>query len=243
MWIPQIEIGCYNLRVYVKQADNGKQYPPKYVIEVADHLANGTNFVIDGFNAIEAKNYFETRGYNIESKQEKFEITITASDIISNDSRFTMDNLGLGDGYKPIDAYFKAADGEVIRRKYNKGERRNTNQTLPRLACQIYENQLSSLSDWDKEKFPVCKYTPESETISGIFATVEEFLKYKNSMEHLTFNRENGPQFVIYSWNVFSTLIFVKECLKRFGNEGDKFILCYREKTDQEKNQALFRFC
>lgn len=89
MWIPQIEIGCYNLRVYVKQADNGKQYPPKYVIEVADHLANGTNFVTDGFNAIEAKNYFETRGYNIESKQEKFEITITASDIISNDSRFT----------------------------------------------------------------------------------------------------------------------------------------------------------
>ena len=73
----------------------------------------------------------------------------------------------------------------------------------------------------------------------GIFSTVEEFLKYKNSMEHMTYRRENGPQYVIYAWNLFSTLIFVQECLKRFGNEGDKFIFIYRDKTEQEKNQAV----
>lgn len=223
---------------YVLVTEEGKQYPPKYVIAVANHLANGTEIVTDGFNAVEAKNYFETRGYNIESKQEKYELTITATDVVSTDERFTMNALGLGDNYRPIDAYFASAEGDIIRRKYNKGERRNTNQTLPRLACQIYESQLVSLSDWDKAKFPICKYTPENETICGIFSTVEEFLKYKNSMEHLTYQRENGPQFVIYSWNVFSTLIFVQECLKRFGKEGDKFILLYRDKTEQEKNQA-----
>lgn len=224
---------------YVLVTEDGKQYPPKYVIAVANHLANDTDIVTEGFNAVEAKNYFETRGYNIESKQEKFELTITATEVISTDDRFTMDNLGLGDNYRPIDAYFVPAEGDAIRRKYNKGERRNTNQTLPRLACQIFESQLVSLSDWDKEKFPVCKYTPESEMICGIFSTVEEFLKYKNSMEHLTYQRENGPQFVIYSWNIFSTLIFVQECLKRFGNDGDKFVLLYRDKTEQEKNQAV----
>ena len=128
-----------------------------------------------------------------------------------------------------------AADGTVVRRKYNKGERRITNQTLPSLAFQIYENHIVSLSDWDKEKFIVCKYSPESEAICGIFTTVEEYCKYKNSMEHLIYNRENGPQFVIYSWNVFSTILFVQECLKRFGNEGDKFVLSYREKTEQER--------
>ncbi len=223
---------------YVLVTEEGKQYPPKYVIAVAAHLANGTDIVTDGFNAVEAKNYFEARGYNIESKQEKFEITITATEVVSTDYRFTMDNLSLGDNYRPIEAYFVPVEGDIIRRKYNKGERRNTNQTLPRLAFQIYERQIVSLSDWDKKKFPICKYTPENETVCGIFSTVEEFLKYKNSMEHLTYQRENGPQFVIYSWNVFSTLIFVQECLKRFGNEGDKFVLVYRDKTEQEKNQV-----
>ena len=224
---------------YVLVTEDGKQYPPKYVIAVADHLANGTDIVTDGFNAVEAKNYFETRGYNIEAKQEKFELTITAEEVISTDDRFTMDNLGLGDNYRPIDAYFVPAEGDAVRRKYNKGERRNTNQTLPRLACQIFESQLVGLSDWDKEKFPICKYTPESEMVCGIFSTVEEFLKNNNSMEHLTYQRENGPQFVIYAWNIFSTLIFVQECLKRFGKEGDKFVLLYRDKTEQEKNQAV----
>ena len=223
---------------YVLVTEDGKQYPPKYVIAVAAHLANGTDIITDGYNTIEAKNYFETRGYNIESKQEKFELTITATEVVSTDDRFTMDNLGLGGNYRPIDAYFVSTEGEIVRRKYNKGERRNTNQTLPRLACQIFEKQLTNLSDWDKEKFPICQYTPESEMICGIFSTVEEYLKYKNSMEHLTYQRENGPQFVIYSWNVFSTLFFVRECLKRFGKEGDKFILLYRDKTEQEKNQA-----
>lgn len=224
---------------YVLITEDGKQYPPKYVIAVANHLANGVDILTDEFNAVEAKNYFEARGYNIESKQEKFKLTISSDGIVSTDDRFKMDNLNLGGNYRPIDAYFVNADGEIIKRKYNKGERRNTNQTLPRLAFQIFENQINNLSDLDKKSFPICKYTPETETICGIFKTVEEFLKYRNSMEHLTYRRENGPQYIIYSWNLFSTLLFVQECLKRFGSEGDKFILVYRDKTEQEKNQAI----
>ena len=224
---------------YILVMENGKQYPPKYVIAVADHLANGGNINTNGFNAVEAKNYFETRGYNIEVKQEKFELTITSDKIVSTDARFTIDNLYFGDNYRPIDAYFISADGEMVRRRYNRGERRTTNQTLPRLAFQIFEDQINRLSDWDRERFPVCKYTPESEEICGIFSNVEQFLKYKNSMEHLTYKRENGPQYVIYAWNIFSTLYFVQECLKRFGKNGDKFVLIYRDKTDQEKNQAI----
>lgn len=119
---------------YVLVTEEGKQYPPKYVIAVANHIANGVDIVTDGYNAVEAKNYFETRGYNMESKQEKFELTISAEKLVSTDTRFTIDNLYFGDNYRPIDAYFVKADGEIIRRKYNKGERRNTNQTLPRLA-------------------------------------------------------------------------------------------------------------
>lgn len=224
---------------YVLVTGEGRQYPPKYVIAVANHLANGVDIITEGFNAVEAKNYFETRGYKIELKQEKFELTISSDEIVSTDARFTIDNLDLGDNYRTIDTYFVNADEKIIRRKYNKGERRNSNQTLPRLTFQIFESQINNLSDLDKESFPICKYKPETETICGIFKTVDEFRKYKNSMEYLTYRRENGPQYVIYCWNLFSTLLFVQECLKRFGSEGDRFILVYRDKTEQEKNKAV----
>lgn len=86
-----------------------------------------------------------------------------------------MDNISLGDNYKPLDVSFKKATGEVIKRAYSKGERRNSNQTLPRIACQVFEKQIASLSVEDKESFPVCKYNPDSEMICGIFASVDEY--------------------------------------------------------------------
>jgi hypothetical protein len=156
--------------VYVLVAD-GKKYPPKYVIAVANHIANGEEITTQGYNAVEAKSYLESRGYTIEMKQEKYELTITADSVVSTDERFTMDNLGLGDNYKPIDAYFMKGGEEIIRRNRNKGELKISNQTLPRVACQIFEKQLASLSDEDKKNFPVCQYTPDSDVIRGIFAT------------------------------------------------------------------------
>ena len=217
--------------------ENGEKYPPKYVIAVAAKLATGKEVQPGDYNAVEAKGFFETRGYMIEQKQEKYEITITADSVVSTDERFTMDNLDLGDNYRPIDAYFLKGGVDVIRRNRNKSETKISNQTLPRLACQIFESQIASLSDEDKKQFPICQYSPEREVIRGIFATEAEFKKYKNSMENSTYKREGGPQFVIYSWNVFSTLMFVRECLKRFGEPGDKFVLVYRDKTEQEFNQ------
>lgn len=76
--------------------DDGKTYPPKYVIAVADHLLNGTEIQTNGYNAVEAKNYFETRGFKIETKQLKYELTITSEKVSSTDERFTIEALGLG---------------------------------------------------------------------------------------------------------------------------------------------------
>lgn len=138
--------------------ENGRKYPPKYVIAVADHIANGAIISTDSFNAVEAKNYLQSLGFIIESKQVKYELTITADKIISTDERFTMDNLSLGDNYRPLDAYFKKSNETIIRRAYSKGERRNSNQTLPRIAFQVFEKQISAMSVEDKENFPVCRY-------------------------------------------------------------------------------------
>ena len=220
---------------YELVADGGKRYPPKYVVAVADHLANGVDISTDGYNAVEARSCLENHGFTIETKQqEKFELSITAESVVSTDDRFTTNNLSLGDGYKPLDACFKRANGEVIKRSYSKGERRNSNQTLPRLTCQLFEKQIAALSVEDKESFPVCRYNPDSEMISGIFASVDEYKKHRNTIEYMTYAYDNGRQFVIYCWNIFSTIIFVQECLKRFGEPGDEFILTYREKDEKE---------
>ena len=220
---------------YELVTDDGKRYPPKYVLAVADHLANGTDISTDGFTSIDAKSYLEGLGFTIETKQqEKFKLSIMAEGVMSTDNRFTMDNISLGDNYKPLDACFKKASGEVVKRSYSKGERRNTNQTLPRIACQIFERQLASLSVESRENFPICKYKPDSDMICGIYTSVDEFKKHRNTIEYMTYGYDNGRQFVIYCWNIFSTVIFVQECLKRFGETGDQFILTYREKDEKE---------
>ena len=70
--------------------------------------------------------------------------------------------------------------------------------------------------------------------ISGIFASVDEYKKHRKTIEYLTYGYDNGRQFVIYCWNIFSTIFFVQECLKRFGEPGDQFVLTYREKDEKE---------
>lgn len=224
---------------YELVSDDGKRYPPKYVVAVAAHLANGSDISTEGYNAVEAKSYLEGQDFTIETKQqEKFELVVTADGVESTDERFTMDNLSLGDNYKPLDTYFKKATGDVIKRSYSKGERRNSNQTMPRIACQIFEKQLAALSVEDKESFPVCKYNPDNDMICGIYPSVDEFKKHRNTIEYMTYGYDNGRQFVIYCWNIFSTIIFVQECLKRFGEPGDQFVLTYREKDEKETEVA-----
>ena len=213
---------------------NGNTYPPKYVLAVANHLQNGAEIDVSGYNAVEAKNYLMAKGYEIQIKQTKYEITITADSVTSTDDSFTMDNISAGDVFKPLDASFVAADGTVIKRNYGKGERRNTNQTLPRLAFQIYEEQIVALPVEEKEQFPICQYRPDTELIKGIYYSVDNFKASRKTIEYLTYNYGEGRQFVIYSWNIFTTLRFVQECLKRFGNPGDAFKLIYREKDEKE---------
>lgn len=172
-------------------------------------------------------------------KQEKFVLTITADNVVSTDERFDINNLSLGDNYKPLDVKFEKLNGDIITRKYNKGERKNSNQTMPRLALQIFEQQIINLSESEKETFPVCRYTLDSDLRYGIYRSVEEFKKYRNTIEYLKYFYDDDKLLVIYCWNLFSTLIFVQECLKRFGEHGDKFILTYREKDIKESEDEV----
>ena len=107
--------------------------------------------------------------------KEKFVLTITANTVTSTDSRFDINNLGLGDYYPTLDVKFENSNGEIITRNYNKGERKNSNQTLPRLAFQLFEKEIINLSVEEKETFPVFKYNPDSE--------LTQVLKHLNDIE------------------------------------------------------------
>ena len=206
---------------YVLVSEDGKKYPPKYVVAVADHLANSTDISTESFNSVDAKNYLESLGFSIETKQqEKFELSITAESVESTDERFTMDNLSLGDNYKPLDAYFKRANGDVIKRAYSKGERRNSNQTLPRIACQVFEKQLAALSVEDKENFPVCKYNPGSDVIRGIYASVDDFKNRRNTIAECSFDSVFEQKYDFFA-QIFEYLI--KDYNKDFGKYAEYY--------------------
>jgi len=170
-------------------------------------------------------------------KLEKYELTISSNEIKSTDSRFTMDDLSLGDNYEFLDVFFINSNDEIIRRNKKKRERNKSNQVLPRLACQIFEKKILELSKKDRENFPVCQYNPSSPMIRGIFSSESEFKRKRNTIENVGYHCEGGSTLFFYCWNIFSTLIFVKECLKRFGTEGDKFILVYKDKDGE--NEAM----
>ncbi len=50
----------------------------------------------------------------------------------------------------------------------------------------------------------------------------------------MIYKYNEDKQIVIYCWSIFSTLLFVQECLKRFGTSGDEFILVYKGKEKKE---------
>lgn len=165
--------------------------------------------------------------------QKNYELVITKRDITSTDPLFDIDNLHdeRSKGCIFVDAYFEKATGIKIRRSRQPKEQKKSNQVLPRLAFQVFEKNIAALSEEERKNFPTCKYDPNNKMRCGIFKSEEEFhQKYGKSYEFLNYNDNNT--FYIYCWNIYSTLYFVWECLKRFGDEGDKFVLIYYRENE-----------
>ena len=224
---------------YELVTEDGASYPPKYVIAVANHVANGVEISVDGIHSGESKTYLLGRGFTIRKKQSiNYVLTISKDTVESSDSRFSMDQLGLGDNYKPVDVYFESADGEKIKRNYARSEHRNSNKTMPRLAIQVFEKQLLGLSKEEKKDFPVCRYSLNGDTIKGIFSGADEYYNERKTWEYTSYKTMDGREIVIYCWNIFSTIVFVQECLKRFGQDGDKIVLIYQEKEENSEDET-----
>ncbi len=163
---------------------------------------------------------------------EEFTLTITAERIDSTDPRFDASDLKSGDDYKPLKVWFERADGTKITRQREPHERHISNKTLPYLAFQLYEKEILDLAVSERREFPVHKESSSATEYKGIFTSKNEYSRISghSAFTTLTYKRSDGGKFVVHSWNIFSTLNLVQECLKRFGNPGDQFVLIYREK-------------
>ena len=73
----------YDSKEYALIVDD-KSYPPKYVVALAQSIADETDVDTDGFNSIQANIYLKNKGYTVRRK-ETFTLTITKADITSTD--------------------------------------------------------------------------------------------------------------------------------------------------------------
>ncbi len=168
--------------------------------------------------------------------QESFELTITAEGIESTEPGFTANDLSNGKNYDPDACSLQTAGGEIIA-----VSKKKTREALPKLAFEHFFEQIDALSDEEKANFPICRHKPEEELIRGIYSSREEFKEKtgKGEKEATTYSYGNDQQFVIYGLRIFDTLLFVQECLKRFGNPGDKFVLNYKRKGGDTEMEAV----
>lgn len=175
------------------------------------------------------------------SKQKEFELTITADRVKSTDERFTMDDLwNRGNECESKKAYFEKADGETIERIREPKEKHISNKTMSLIACQVFEKQIAALSVADRENFPISQCGPSKKMYQGIYTSEDEFKGYYRTRNYVDYKYDSGSRhFVLFydSRNTFSTIIFVQECLKRFGEPGDKMVLIYCGKDEKEKEK------
>src|SRR3954470_8251261 len=59
---------------------NGKKYPPKYIISLANRFAHGSVFPAGSFNAVEAKDYLLRHGYKVIDRRKRVKEVVVPQD-------------------------------------------------------------------------------------------------------------------------------------------------------------------
>lgn len=181
-----------------------------------------------------------------ERKQEEFRFEITEDAIkLFNDTTNqeldetkTEEYLSSKDNYNHSDVYLvENHSNEVQRYKENERVVKSTNTTLVRLAFQTYEDDLLILSEEERLNFPVFQQS-SSKVIRGICTSEEEFEDiHKDSPGGIIkYTTKNNTKLLIPYYRTFHSVIFVQECLKRFGSEGDTFVFKFSQKGKRSSN-------
>lgn len=176
----------------------------------------------------------------VPKSDDEFQIVITAESIKSTDDEFSEFGYSSESQYRLSDVFFQKANGAKEHRNHAFDEGKMNYRTLPRLVFQIFEDQIMSLSESERREFPTGRSPREEATIfSGIASDLTQFKVWGMKGPYTPYKiTTNDGWFYIQYDGIFSTLLFAKECLIRFGEPGDKFILSYSKTRSNVRDQS-----
>lgn len=155
---------------YVLVSEDGKKYPPKYVVAVADYLANGTDISTDSFNSIDAKNYLESQGFVIETKQqEKDEKETIAAE---TEAAIQDELVQQFKGYRnPFSSVLIESKNLIFRGAPGTGKSYLAKEIAADIISNGYEDNYSQLTDEQKKQVEFVQFHPSydySDFVEGL---------------------------------------------------------------------------
>ena len=186
----------------------------------------------------------------MKKKQEELRIEITENEIklfdeINNqelDEARKKEYLSSKENYNHLDVYIvESRSDEALRYMENNRVVKSDNTTLVKLAFQTYQDGILALSEEEKRNFPVYQRSLDSKVIKGICNSKEEFDNIHKGTpgtpgEDIKYTTKNNSQFLIPYHRTLHSVVFIQECLKRFGKEGDKFVFRFSQKDKRSFN-------
>mgnify|MGYP000978535340 FL=1 len=139
-------------------SSDDKKYPPKYVIAVANYIENGGEIVTTGYNAVEAKNYFESHGFKIQTKQEKTEEAKISSEL--NESQDIDGRKGFGNYKNPYSKLLLESKNIVFRGAPGTGKSYLAKQIAADIISDGYTEQYTELTDEQKQQIEFVQFHP-----------------------------------------------------------------------------------
>ncbi len=158
-YIDENGVPFHNLSTkYELVSENGKKYPPKYVIAVAAHIANGSEITTENFTAVEARSFLESIGFNIETKP-----TDNPKPTI-NDKR--------GQDYKnPFSSMLIESKNLIFRGAPGTGKSHLAKEIAADIISNGYSNNYTDLTDEQKKQVEFVQFHPSydySDFVEGL---------------------------------------------------------------------------
>ena len=156
-------------------SSDDKKYPPKYVIAVANYIENGGEIVTTGYNAVEAKNYFESHGFKIQTKQEK-----TKDANINSELSESLDidvGKGFGNYKNPYSKLLLESKNIVFRGAPGTGKSYLAKQIAADIISNGYTEQYTELTDEQKQQIEFVQFHPSydySDFVEGLRPKMNE---------------------------------------------------------------------
>ena len=225
---------------YILLTDDGRSYPPNYVLKAAVKQVTDITLVEHDFFSRETAKYLRRLNFNIKGKKRVFSLSISAKGIYPKDKSYLLRDAAWSDHYRILDVYPKKCLWKPMSHILIETGRKINKYTLPYLVCKRFEQELKSLSEKERYAFPIYQLTDDSPIFRGIYPN-KESCKLSTHIKggFFIYTCDDGKQFVFPCWYTFSPLLFVKECLKRFGTPGEQFVLTYTDKDPNEPPEMI----